>query len=431
MGPILLTALIFSGLAIVHKVLLPGMYSAYLVFKTEENAQKTARSTLIRTLYIFVISIVLHCFFGFSTKQICCGIGLACFLNVWPAIIQYKVLKINSKQKLIQLLGYVSFIALSVLVVYVTIEICLPILIGVDKWEIHDNKVIELLMSICMIILSIPVEVFIAKLTSLVVVLDLDTFHEEVEILENQLTIPNRVVERNKYIINDIAKENNISYELLAYIIRFEDLYRGALINKILENLVVKFDKNRAIKKDYSIGICQIKISTAQKVLRDTPFNFIDNLMKEDYNIDLCGKYLKSLINEYNIGKETNDYLVEDFEDVYEYIAVQYLGGIQSDKSMTVLLYSAVLRSEVEHISYYGWEKQREYRFWVESIENVDEETYSKVLSSFTDKLEVQFPERFYYNGEVRLQINCYDYDILQFMLEELSTYPQLQVRHE
>ena len=205
--PVISTAIIFSWMAIVHRLLLPGYYSSYLVFKTEEDVQKTAKSTLLRVVYVVGMAMILNVFLGFSTKQICYGVGVACFLNVWPAIIQYKLLKLNSKQKVMQLTGYLLFVVVSVLMTYMAIEVFLPILQGEDgDWLTNDNKVIEWMMAIIALIIPISIETVIAKFASIVVVLDLDTFHEDLEILKYQLAIPNRIVERNKYILDEMKE---------------------------------------------------------------------------------------------------------------------------------------------------------------------------------------------------------------------------------
>ena len=244
------------------------------------------------------IAILLYVFVGISTKQICCGVGLACFLNVWPAIVQYKVMKLDSKQKVIQLIGYISFIVASVLMAYMAIKVYLPMLRGYEESLLMNaDKFIEWVMTIVALISPIPIEAVITKCASIVIVLDVNTFHEEIEILKYQLAIPNRIVERNKYIVDDIARENDVNYELLLTILKLELIYRAIWSNRILEGVAVHWMKKRVIGWDYAIGICQMKISTVQKISRDNPMNFIDLLMKEDYSINVCGKYLKYLIH--------------------------------------------------------------------------------------------------------------------------------------
>lgn len=48
--PILISGVIFSMLAMAHRVLLPNKYSAFLQFKEEEDVNKTIQSTAIRVM---------------------------------------------------------------------------------------------------------------------------------------------------------------------------------------------------------------------------------------------------------------------------------------------------------------------------------------------------------------------------------------------
>ena len=76
--PILISGLIFSMLAMAHRVFLPNKYSAFLQFKEEEDVKKTIQSTIIRIIYLILAHAFLICF-GISEKQIGIGIIVACF----------------------------------------------------------------------------------------------------------------------------------------------------------------------------------------------------------------------------------------------------------------------------------------------------------------------------------------------------------------
>ena len=62
-----------------------------------------------------------------------------------------------------------------------------------------------------------------------------------------------------------------------------------------------------------------------------------------------------------------NNNFGEKYVDEFDYIAVQYLGGIQSEKSIKVLLYSAVLRNVAKSVNYIGWERQKKYKLHIKS----------------------------------------------------------------
>jgi hypothetical protein len=108
--PILISLFMFSLLAMGHRVLLPAKYSAFLQFKEEEDVNKTVQSTSIRIIYLIVGTSFLNLILGFNEKQIGIGVFVACFLNIWPAIIQNQLLKLNkNKTEWLVLMGYVVF----------------------------------------------------------------------------------------------------------------------------------------------------------------------------------------------------------------------------------------------------------------------------------------------------------------------------------
>jgi hypothetical protein len=102
----------------------------------------------------------------------------------------------------------------------------------------------------------------------------------------------------------------------------------------VLEKCACKYFSGIAIKKNISVGLAQIKISTAQEALRDDPYNFIKKICDDKLNIEVCGKLLREIINEYNVMLEGNSCLCDNYEDIYDYIACEYIGAsaVQKDK---------------------------------------------------------------------------------------------------
>ena len=166
---------------------------------------------------------------------------------------------------------------------------------------------------------------------------------------------------KNKYIIEKVAKENDINVTLLETILRLEIFYRGREYNKLLEKFICQYCSSVAIKKDISVGIGQIKISTAEKVLRTDAVNFIKQICKDEINIEICGKFLKELIKQYGYMSEQNEDVYENYQDIYDYIACEYRGAFVWQKDQTTLIYSAVLRSFMnEKNTYYTGESKLE-----------------------------------------------------------------------
>ncbi len=343
--PIIITAIIFSLLATLHRVLLPNQYSSFIQFKGEEDEKRSVQSTGIRILYLMGGSLFLHVI-GFSTRQILLGIFVACFLNVWPAIIEYHLLKLNKpKIEWLLLLGYVCFIGFSMLVGYVTLNLLLPSFTGEDEAIWLSNSWISIIVSIFLMILPIPTEALIARFTHVVMEEKIDTFEEEVLIIERELNIKYPRIERNKHTIDETAKTYNINPKLLTVILKLEIFYRDRIYYSVSEKLLCTVFKSLAIKIDASIGIAQIKISTAEKILNQDPLDFIGELPKDKFNIDLCGRYLHNLIEEYNNSNIEDVSSDEGCNDIYNFIARMYLGSAANSHKRTVLIYSAVLRS--------------------------------------------------------------------------------------
>ena len=61
--PILISYMIFSLLAMAHRVLLPNKYSAFLQFKEDEDVSRTIQSTSIRIIYLIAGTCFLNLIF--------------------------------------------------------------------------------------------------------------------------------------------------------------------------------------------------------------------------------------------------------------------------------------------------------------------------------------------------------------------------------
>ena len=200
----------------------------------------------------------------------------------------------------------------------------IPILEGNKTLYWLDNQAISLIVSLGLMVVPVSIEAIISKFARIVIVQTIDTLKEEIYILERQLNMECQVIEKNKYIIEKVAKENDINVTLLETILRLEIFYRGREYNKLLEKFICQYCSSVAIKKDISVGIGQIKISTAEKVLRTDAVNFIKQICKDEINIEICGKFLKELIKQYGYMSEQNEDVYENYQDIYDYIACEY-----------------------------------------------------------------------------------------------------------
>lgn len=222
-------------------------------YKEEEDVNKTIQSVSIRIIYLIVGTCFLNMVLELTEKQIGIGIFIACFLNVWPAIIQNQLLKLRkNRTEWFILLGYISFVGTSIFVEIMTIRLFIPLLEGDITVYWLDNQAITVLLSLIMMAFPITVEAILSKLARIVVVVQtIDTFIEEVYILEHQLNMEHSFIERNRFAIDKAANENDINVVPLETILQLEVFYRGRMYNRILEKCVCIFFLRIAIKKNF------------------------------------------------------------------------------------------------------------------------------------------------------------------------------------
>ena len=276
-----------------------------------------------------------------------------------------------------------------------------------------DNQAISLIISLIVVAIPIPVETIIAKFTHVVIVQRVDTFREEVYICEKQLNMDYTSINLNKYKIDDVAMDNDINIELIETIIKLECLYRERLYYRFVENVLTKYFSKYAIRKDISVGIAQIKISTAQKMLRQNPNLFIKKICNDEINIELCGKYIKSIIDEYFYLKNVQDYSVNNnFIDIYDYIACQYLGGNPENKEKTILIYSAVLRSVLSDspLYYIGSDNTDRFSVSIVGSEKFSYEKYKEIKEQIISNGKI-YNETFVDSKEfiIKIEVICGD----------------------
>ena len=406
--PIVVSCVVFSLLAVTHRILLPGKYSAFLQYKEEESVSKTIQSTSIRIIYLIIGTACLKLIFGFSEKQIAIGIFIACFLNVWPAIVQNQLLKFRkNRTEWLILMGYFLFIGTSIFIEMITIRLIIPLLKGDTTVYWLDNQGVTILLSLMMMAFPITVETVLAKFARIVVVQKIDTFVEEVYIIEHQLGMNNYLIEKNKFVIDKVARENDINTILLETILKLEIFYRGRMYNKILEKMVCRFFPKIAIKKNVSVGIAQIKISTAETILRENAFDFIKKICNDKFNIELCAKLIKKVIDEYDDNYEE---YYEEYADIYDYLSCQYLGAIVDEKDKTALVYSAVLRSIMnkERLYYVGSEQAGRclVSIWKEDDIEIQYEEFQKFIEEIKENVVIQ-KKVFVDKQEIGLEFIC------------------------
>lgn len=281
---IFIVSICFSWFAMIHRTVLPSKYSS--VLQMEEDEKKTLQSTVIRILYLMLGTMFFHELLGFSKMQIACGIFLTSFLNVWPAIVQHRLLKLfKDKMKWMLLLRYVLFVLISVLISILTIDKIFPLLRGEESIYFFDNQGVSLLFWLFTMVIPVSAEQLIVKYCKVIAPVTIDSFREELYIMQWQLKSYDLFDKKNRYLINEAARQYDLSLGWINTILKLERHYRGNMANQMLEYILCRYFPNRAIEKDISVGPAQIKISTAQKVEKEEPEVLTQKLVKNKDSI--------------------------------------------------------------------------------------------------------------------------------------------------
>jgi glycerophosphoryl diester phosphodiesterase len=175
-----------------------------------------------------------------------------------------------------------------------------------------------------------------------------------------------------KKLINDMSDKNNIDSEILMTILLIEEFNRGSICHQLQEKFLVSLFPGIVLKKDMSLGLGQIKLSTASRLLDVSKGEALPLLMNPIKNIEICARYLALLLKQYNefidqynkaldvnsamnpISKKDKSvlslggYIIQYDFDEFDYIAKNYLGTINY-KQYEGLLYAAIIRNRVKY----------------------------------------------------------------------------------
>lgn len=418
---IFIVSICFSWFAMIHRTVLPSKYSS--VLQMEEDEKKTLQSTVIRILYLMLGTMFFHELLGFSKMQLACGIFLTSFLNVWPAIVQHRLLKLfKDKMKWMLLLRYVLFVLISVLISILTIDKIFPLLRGEESIYFFDNQGVSLLFWLFTMVIPVSAEQLIVKYSKVIAPVTIDSFREELYIMQWQLKSYDLFDKKNRYLINEAARQYDLSLGWINTILKLERHYRGNMANQMLEYILCRYFPNRAIEKDISVGPAQIKISTAQKVEKEEPEVLTQKLVKNKDSIFLCAKYIRYLINEYFLTKmNCEEWEMQDYEDVFDYVACEYMGGKSDKKEQSVLICSSLLRNVVgKRIYYSGSDDVVNYyvKIWMEGWD--DNKTYKTIQSQIASYAKI-LKELYIMNEKIEFLVYCrerYNLDSLRCLAE-------------
>lgn len=322
-----LVVIVFMIALTFHRICLYRDYTSIPDILYLSKKDKSFRSSVLRTLLMVAISIFFYVL-KFPLWQVAVGFGIGSFLKTWPAVVNYKLITIYiTKYKILLLCAYAIFTVYSVLVSCITYSFLIPALLGKSLY-ILDNDAFALLVSGFAYVAPIPIENFLIKKIDASLHESMDSTRLDLKITIDQMDLNCDMLNNNKYDIEKFSKRYGIDETILQGIILLEYINRKTLFFSLYESLLCRFLPRLAINKDISVGLCQIKISTAMSVTGIPPERLVRKLSYSRYNIKICAKHIKNITekifdNEYNRNNVPNNDM-----DYIRQVALMYTTGM-------------------------------------------------------------------------------------------------------
>lgn len=176
---------------------------------------------------------------------------------------------------------------------------------------------------------------------------DINTLHADIRIVINQIDLECGYVLSFDNEIEREALANGIDKDILETVLCLEYVNRSSVLYVFAEKIAVKFFKKRVIEKDYSIGLAQIKPSTAKSLISESPYTFLEKMTDPQFSIKLCAKYLAQIIRKYeDLIKDGSENGFEAEYSLWNFIASQYLSGYTQSYRRNTLIYESILATK-------------------------------------------------------------------------------------
>ncbi|MFC6465453.1 hypothetical protein ACFP65_10790 [Marinilactibacillus sp. GCM10026970] len=319
---------------IYSKIFLRESYTSIydvLIFK---NKKESVYSFVYRILIIVLINVI-SIYLGIPTIILYGSLILGSVLKVWPSIINNNLIFMPyTKNKTIALLRSLIYVLSTFVILLISEFVFLPILFEQDQYYITENSGIQILFSLASFIFAGTIELFFSGNKPEMKYLNIESFKQEVLILNTQLYLESEYIDMYNYEIQKYSNKYNISESLLRGILMLENVNRGSFFTKISERILCRLFPRWVIRTDRSIGIAQIKVSTAKELLKKSPEKFLSTMTNTDFSIKLCAKYLGQLVSESN-----------NPENIYQYLIYRYMGYANNTKDNRQFLYEAALEA--------------------------------------------------------------------------------------
>ena len=296
-------------------------------------------SFFIKIFIIIVEVIFFRKIVGCTAKDISNGFLIGAFLTVWPAIVYFKLLRYPfSRYKIVILLRYILYIALVFSIANLTQELILSSLNGKQNY-ILDNSGLSIIINLAIFIGAPILDYIITDVCHFNnKKYNFNLLKEEIEITSEKFDIDRYYIDSlYKYEIKKYSKKYNLNPRLVESILILENIYRGELSRKILENILCNYFYSIALTLHLSVGISQMKILTISRLIQTSPYNFKRRITNINFLMKVTCQYLKEIIEKY----ESTEKKIE----VYEYIVNEYVGYAENKSGK---VYTAILKKNLE-----------------------------------------------------------------------------------
>lgn len=324
-------------------VIKPADYFSTRSVVVNFDKNRVLKSSFTKIIITFIVS-GLFLWLGFSKKIILTGFISKELLQIWVSFSYLKIFSKWNKFKLKYFFICVLSFALSLLYAWWCLYQLIPAFTKDKELIVFSNDAVTTLLSIILYVIPISIDYAIIPKRIGVKYNDIDSLHADLIVLRNLIELECAYIDSYENEIEKYSKENNIPKQLLYSVLCLEYTNRSSVFYKWIEKLLVKTFKGIVVKKDISIGLAQIKPSTAKEVLKESPYEFIDKMLGNVFSVELCAKLLRLILDEYeeDYKKHTeNNWCFDD--NVFSYIASKYLCGCKTSYRRNTLLYESII----------------------------------------------------------------------------------------
>ncbi|MDO6448995.1 hypothetical protein [Oceanobacillus profundus] len=161
---------------------------------------------------------------------------------------------------------------------------------------------------------------------------------KKITYFKHKAILNKKYIDRRIDIIDKYASTYYLDRNELYGILLLEYLNRGSWITRNTERVFVSLFTRSAINLDLSIGIAQIKISTAKKFYPSSDFKTLaKKLLIDEFNIHLCAQ----IMNKYYLSPQKNNKLLG--------LVKQYTTGNKNAKeNLSIYIYYKLLKWIIE-----------------------------------------------------------------------------------